>query len=239
MGTTSTLRGPDVKSSEELVRVVGSLIGTLVILAVILFATAGTVAWTRGWWFLALFAVATSLASAYIWRVNPELFAVRRRLGAGTKRWDLVLMPTVMVVFSAVILVGALDAGRFHWAPQPASVVAVGSLLFALGFALETWAQAVNRYFEPSVRIQTDRDQRVIDTGPYAYVRHPGYLGAVVLGVGMALSLGSAWALVPAGVLTGVLVVRTILEDATLQRELAGYADYAQRVRFRWIPHAW
>lgn len=239
MGTTSTLRGPDVRTSEELVRVVGSLIGTLVILAAILFVTAGSVTWTRGWWFLALFAAATGLASAYIWRVNPELFAVRRSLGTGTKRWDLVLMPTVMIAFSAIIFIGALDSGRFHWAPQPTSVVAAGTVLFALGFALETWAQAVNRHFEPTVRIQRDRDHRVIDTGPYAYVRHPGYIGAVVLGVGMALSLGSAWALVPAGGLAAILVIRTVLEDATLQRELAGYADYAQRVRFRWIPHVW
>ncbi|MDX2088671.1 MAG: isoprenylcysteine carboxylmethyltransferase family protein [Kofleriaceae bacterium] len=239
MGTTSTLRGNAVRTTEELVRVIGSLIGTLLILAVILFVTAGSVMWTRGWWFLALFTAGTGLASAYIWRTNPELFAVRRSLGVGSKRWDLVLMPMVMVAFSAVIFIGALDDGRFHWAPQPTSVVAIGTLLFALAFALETWAQAVNRHFEPTVRIQTDRDHRVIDTGPYAYVRHPGYIAAVVLGVGMALSLGSAWALVPAGVLAAVLVVRTMLEDAMLQRELAGYADYARRVRFRWIPHVW
>ena len=101
------------------------------------------------------------------------------------------------------------------------------------------WAQAVNRHFEPSVRIQTDRDHHVVTTGPYAFVRHPGYVSGTVLVAGMALALGSLWALLPAAFVAVVLVIRTNLEDATLQRELPGYAGYAARVRSKWIPGVW
>lgn len=236
---TTTVSPAPGHATDELARVIGSLVITLVIFGVVLFATAGTIAWPRGWSFLVAFGIASGMASAYIWRVNRELFAARRGIGKGTKGWDLVLVPIVLVAFTAIFVVGALDDGRYHWAPQPSWVVALGYVLFAAGFSGETWAQGVNRHFEPSVRIQTDRDHRVIDTGPYAHVRHPGYIAAVVLGAGAALALGSLWALVPAGVLAAVLVVRTVLEDATLQRELPGYSDYARRVRFRWIPHVW
>jgi protein-S-isoprenylcysteine O-methyltransferase Ste14 len=236
---TTTVSPAPGHATDELARAIESLLITLVIFGIVLFATAGTLAWPRGWSFLVAFGIATGMASVYIWRVNRELFAVRRGIGKGTKHWDLVIVPIVLLTFTAILVIGALDAGRYQWAPQPSWVVALGYVLFAAAFVLETWAQGVNRHFEPSVRIQTDRDHRVIDTGPYAYVRHPGYLAAAVLGAGMALALGSLWALVPAGVLAIVLVVRTVLEDATLRRELPGYSDYARRVRSRWIPHVW
>jgi protein-S-isoprenylcysteine O-methyltransferase Ste14 len=89
------------------------------------------------------------------------------------------------------------------------------------------------------VRIQSDRDHHVITTGPYAYVRHPGYIFGIVLTFGIALALGSLWALLPAGLVVVVLVIRTNLEDATLQRELPGYAEFAARVRYKWIPEIW
>ena len=102
-----------------------------------------------------------------------------------------------------------------------------------------TWAESVNKFFEPTVRIQTDRGHRVIDTGPYAIVRHPGYASGYLLFVGMPLALGSLWALIPAILSCLLLVVRTILEDQTLRNELAGYEEYAQRVRYRLIPGVW
>ena len=108
-----------------------------------------------------------------------------------------------------------------------------------LGTLGTTWAESVNRFFEPTVRIQTDRGHRVIDTGPYAIVRHPGYLAAWFFFLGIPLSLGSLWAIIPAIFSCVILVVRTILEDRTLQNELPGYKEYAKRVRYRLLPGIW
>jgi protein-S-isoprenylcysteine O-methyltransferase Ste14 len=172
--------------------------------------------------------------------VNPEIFTARRNLtGKGTKSWDLILIWILFAGLAAIPLVAGLDAGRFHWAPAPPWAVVLGYLLFATGYLGTGWPQAVNRHFEPSVRIQSDRDHQVITAGPYAYIRHPGYVFATILAVGSALALGSWSALVPAVLVALVLVVRTMMEDATLQRELPGYAEFAQRVRYKWIPGIW
>jgi protein-S-isoprenylcysteine O-methyltransferase Ste14 len=177
---------------------------------------------------------------AWLWRVNPEIFVARRRLtGQGTKGWDLVLLLILLPSFLATLIVAALDDGRFHWAPAPQWAVLVGYVLLLTGYVGTGWAQAVNRHFEPSVRIQSDRDHRVITTGPYAYVRHPGYIFGIILTFGSALALGSLSALLPAALVVVVLVIRTNLEDATLQRELSGCAEFAARVRYKWIPGIW
>jgi protein-S-isoprenylcysteine O-methyltransferase Ste14 len=108
-----------------------------------------------------------------------------------------------------------------------------------MGFAGETWATAVNRHFELTVRIQSDRSHTVVDTGPYAIVRHPGYAAALPLFVGMALAMGSLWALIPASLSWLVLVLRTYWEDAMLQADLSGYSDYVRKVPSRLIPGVW
>ena len=107
------------------------------------------------------------------------------------------------------------------------------------GIAIVTWAEGVNKFFEITVRIQAEREHTVIDVGPYAIARHPGYVGAILTAIGMALSLGSLWALVPAGVASMALLVRTQWEDQMLQEELKGYKEYAQRVRCRLVPGLW
>ena len=119
------------------------------------------------------------------------------------------------------------------------SVFFFGYVLLCIGMAGVTWAEAVNKFFEPSVRIQTDRGHKVIDTGPYAIIRHPGYAFGCLVFLGIALALGSLWALIPAILLCLLLVVRTIWEDQTLREELAGYEEYAQRVRYKLIPGVW
>jgi protein-S-isoprenylcysteine O-methyltransferase Ste14 len=139
----------------------------------------------------------------------------------------------------AILPVGALDAGRFHWSAPPAWAVILGYVAMIAGVAVTGWAQAVNPFFEPGVRIQSERGQHVIDAGPYRFVRHPGYAAALLLFFGMALSLGSLWALVPAAISAAFLVVRTRFEDRLLQRELTGYPAYAHRVRRRLVPGLW
>ena len=173
-----------------------------------------------------------------IWRRNPEIFAARSRIQPGTKAWDYVFIALIVGGFIAVLPVAALDF-RFGWSSVPVWAIVVGYLLFVLSFADQIWAQVVNRHFEPGVRIQSDRGQTVIDTGPYAIVRHPGYIGGVTLGLAMALMLGSWWALVPVAVLAAGTAVRTLLEEQTLRAELPGYTEYTQRVKYRWVPGVW
>jgi protein-S-isoprenylcysteine O-methyltransferase Ste14 len=217
-----------------------SLGGTLLFFVLGFFLPAGTWTWLRGWLFILVIVVASIPATLYLRRVNPDVIAARINRHEGTKRWDLVLgwifiLPTML----AMPIVAALDDGRFHWLPVPWWGCLPGYILLITGMLGLTWAESVNKFFEPSVRIQTDRGHKVIDTGPYALVRHPGYVSAFLVFIGMPLTLGSLWALIPAILLCLLLVLRTIWEDQTLREELAGYEEYAQRVRYRLIPGVW
>ena len=230
---------PDLQRA-ELNRAFISLLVTLVLMVALLFGAAGSLSWGHGWAFLIVFVLLILASMAALWRLNPEIFVARARpMGQGTKGWDRVLMPILLVAFALILPVAAFDDGRFHWAPASDVWVVLGYLLLVIGFAGVAWAQAVNRHFEPSVRIQSERDHHVIDTGPYAYIRHPGYVFASLMALGIAWSLGSWWALVPAVIVTAVLALRTDLEDATLQRELHGFAEFAAKTRFKWIPGVW
>lgn len=211
---------------------------TLIVMGVVLFVPAGTFDWSRAWWFCVAFVVATLIATALLWRVNPEIFVARSRVQPGTKPLDYLFIVLIMGGFFLILPVAALDF-RFGGANAPDWVVWLGYLLFAISYAGEAWAQAVNRHFEPGVRIQKDRGQTVIDTGPYAYVRHPGYIFGSLLAVSMALMLGSWLALLPAMLVSAVVVPRTLFEEKTLRAELPGYTEYTQRVRYRWVPGVW
>ena len=125
----------------------------------------------------------------WLWLVNPEIFAARRKMQKGTKAWDRVLTLLILATFAAIPPVSALDDARFHWLPQPDWVVWLGHVLFAIGFMGFIWAVSVNRNFEATVRIQTDRGHQVITTGPYSVVRHPGYAFAILMVIGMPLAL--------------------------------------------------
>jgi len=217
-----------------------SLAVFFVILGVALFLPAGDIRWGKGWLFILVFFVLTVPSAIYLWRTNPEIFVARSRIfRAGTKRWDKVLMAFLFFSLTAIFIVAGFDAGRFHWSSVPPWLTVLGYVLLSICFFLSVWAESVNKFAEPSVRIQTDRGHKVIDTGPYAIVRHPMYLSGLFLCAGIPLTLGSFWALIPGAVTTIVLVVRTILEDRTLQRELEGYKAYAARVPHRLIPGIW
>jgi len=214
-----------------------SLTGFFIALGALMFLPAGDIRWARGWLFLLVFLVLTVPSVIYLWRTNPEIFVARSKITrAGTKRWDKVLLVLLMLSFIALFSTAAFDSGRFHWSSVPRWLIVLGYVLLSIGFLLSVWAQSVNKFAELSVRIQTDRGHKVIDTGPYAIVRHPMYLSGLLLCIGIPLALGSFWALIPAAAATLTLIVRTVLEDRTLQNELAGYKDYAARVPRRLIP---
>jgi len=221
-------------------RLIVSTTASMVIIVMCLFLPAGTWAWTRGWLFLVMVTAASFPSTLYLRRVNPDVIAGRVNPHEGWKPWDALLgllgfLPTML----AIPIVAALDDGRYHWSQVPWWGCLAGYALMITGGVGVTWATSVNKFFEPGVRIQTDRGHRVIDTGPYAIVRHPGYALGYPLFLGMPLALGSLWALIPAILFGLLLIVRTILEDRTLQNELPGYKEYAQRVRYRLVPRVW
>jgi protein-S-isoprenylcysteine O-methyltransferase Ste14 len=214
-------------------------IGTPLALLGLVFLPVGSIGWWPGWVFVAVLVIAFATSAIVLARVNPVIYRARSRFQPGTKAWDKTLLAIMLPAMVAVIPLGALDSGRFHWSDVPGWAVVLGYSAIVFGIAVTSWAQAVNPFFEPGVRIQSERHQRVIDTGPYGFVRHPGYIAAILLFFGMGLALGSYWALVPALVATVLLVVRTSWEDRLLQAELPGYADYARRTRFRLLPGIW
>jgi protein-S-isoprenylcysteine O-methyltransferase Ste14 len=207
--------------------------------AVFLFLPAGTWAWAKGWLFIGVLAALSIIASLYLWRVNPDILAARINRHQGTEPWDKPVVGSLIVMWLATFPVAALDDERFHWLPVPWEVCLLGYLLILVGMGISIWAEAVNKFFEPTVRLQTDRGQTVIDSGPYAIVRHPGYVGGMLFFVGTPLALGSLWALIPAVLASLLLVLRTKWEDETLQAKLPGYREYAQRVRYRLLPGVW
>lgn len=217
----------------------GYAIGLPLSLFGLIFLPAGSIRWRPGWLFLAVMVLAFGLSAVVVARVNPTILRARSRFQPGTKGWDKALLAVILPAMVAILPIGALDAGRFHGSVVPPWLVGLGYAAMLVGVAVTAWAQAVNPYFEPGVRIQSERHQRVIDIGPYRHVRHPGYVAALLLFVGMALSLGSFWALAPAALASALLIWRTALEDRRLRAELAGYEDFSCRVRWRLLPGVW
>jgi protein-S-isoprenylcysteine O-methyltransferase Ste14 len=204
-----------------------------------LFGSAGRFDWFSGWAFFVASLAGGLGIHFYVERKQPGLMKRRTRIGSNTKGWDKIWLAVYFTCYFAVMVVGALDAGRFGWAPLPGWATVVGLAVLVPCYLLFGWAMGVNRHFEATVRIQTDRNHQVVDTGPYRVVRHPGYVAAVLMTVGAALTLRSWLALLPGSLACLSLVIRTSLEDRTLQRELVGYADYARRVPYRLFPGLW
>jgi protein-S-isoprenylcysteine O-methyltransferase Ste14 len=228
------------EQSRALVRgIISVFLGVPLFFAIAMFWPAGTWMWTRGWIFVAVFMAATTLVGIYLWRMNPEIYVARTSFHRGTKTWNKILLAFLTIPMVAIFPVAALDDARFQWRPIPDWVCSVGYIMFFVGFGLAAWAEAVNKFFEPTVRIQTDRGQKVIDSGPYAIVRHPGYVSACLILLGVPLCLGSLWALIPGVISALIMILRTHWEDETLQAELTGYKQYAALVRYRLVPGVW
>lgn len=175
-----------------------------------------------------------------LFRNRLELIQERIRPGPGTKWWDKIFYVLYLPMNFAVFLVGSLNSGRYHWSGKmPIYVYGIGYFILLLSHFFTRWCMLVNKFFSSTVRIQMDRSQEVVSSGPYQYIRHPGYLGGIFLILSFAFVLGSLWALIPSSFAVLLLLLRTYLEDITLQKELTGYADYAKKVRFRLLPGIW
>ena len=214
--------------------------GSLAVFIGGVFWAAGRLDWWPGWAFIAIVTVGYVGQNLFNWLRNPEVINRRGEIGEGTKAWDKICLAFFGLSFITVPIVGALDAGRFGWSSMPWWCWFIGAAFFAFHILTLAWAMDANPFFEKTVRIQTDRGHHVADTGPYRIVRHPGYSSNIV-GVlfGWPFLLLSWWAFLPAIFCALTLIVRTVLEDRTLQAELEGYKEYAQRTRYRLFPGIW
>lgn len=220
----------------------GVIIVYLLIPAV-LFICAGDLGWRQAWVYSLLVFAAGIGGRILAERLHPGILVERVKsfeMAEDVKSWDKILAPLMAVsVGFPLVIVAGLDH-RYGWSSDlPLWLIIAGFLLITLGYSLACWALVENRFFSGAVRIQTDRGHAVCDSGPYRIIRHPGYLGNILALPGIALALGSVWTLIPAGAALIIALVRTALEDRTLQNELPGYRDYTQRVRYRLFPRVY
>jgi protein-S-isoprenylcysteine O-methyltransferase Ste14 len=215
---------------------------SLAVQAAILMAAAGDWGWAAGWLYLAEVAILSVAVAFGLLAKDPDLLA--QRMSNPFRRKDqrpfdrMVIVVTGLAYLGWLVLMG-LDAVRFRWAPLPLPVQALGAVLLALAMGLVWIVFRANSFAVPQVRVQAERAQTVVDTGPYGLVRHPMYAGALLFFVASAAMLGSGWGLAGAAALTVGLAVRALGEEAVLQKDLPGYAAYMQKVRWRLIPGLW
>jgi protein-S-isoprenylcysteine O-methyltransferase Ste14 len=220
-------------------RMVSGVLLIVGILALLLFLPAGRMDWIEAWIFVIGYGLFLLAYGIFGLLRDPAQVRERSQPGAGVKAWDKIVMPLYTLCLIVLFPVCGLDAGRFRWSSMPAVVEALGWL----GMAVAGWiifrVMTVTTFASRAARIQENRGQTVVRAGPYRFVRHPMYLGIIVLFFGIPLSLGSWWGLIPAGAIGILFLIRTALEDRMLMHELPGYADYARGTRYRLIQGIW
>jgi len=209
---------------------------TLLIIVAVLFVSSGKLNWIYAW----IYILASLLILAVNFYVFPvELIAERGRKKENVETFDSVITKIIAVFMFAVYLVSGLDI-RFSWTGEmPISVHIAGIIAYIAGNGFVSWAMAVNTFFSTAVRLQFDRGHHVVSSGPYAIVRHPGYLGIIVYLLATPLLLGSLTALIPAFITFFLFVIRTYLEDKTLKEKLDGYSEYSKKIKYRLLPGIW
>ncbi len=229
------------QTKRKIMRVVIQLILVVVLVPLLPMMISGDWGWWQGWAYAALNILSFAASRLIVYRVHPDLIRERARFmeAQDTKPWDKVLAP--MLALGSTL--GAVTAGFDHvygWTVAfPMWVHITALIIIVIGYSFSSWALVVNRFFSGTVRIQTERGHHVVTTGPYRFVRHPGYAGGLLGFVLIPLLLDSLWAFIPTALLTIILIVRASLEDKTLQAELPGYAEYALKTRYRLIPGIW
>jgi len=216
-----------------------AIILLIVIMDALLFGAAGRLDWFGAWLLTGLYLAFLLIVVVWATRKAPGLMEERSRMAENVKSWDKIITWVYTVFLLGMLVVAGLDAGRFRWSVMPVALQIVGVILLIFAGAVIWWVMSVNYFLSRYARIQDDRGQQVITEGPYRYVRHPMYAMLVPFMFGIAFVLGSWWALVPAGMIGVLYILRTALEDRMLQEELPGYREYAQKVRYRLFPGIW
>lgn len=211
----------------------------VLLVAVLLFASAGRLDWGMGWALVGVYALWVAANALILIPRTPELLAERAARRPAVKSWDTLLLSAIGLATLAKYILAGLDV-RFGWtAPLPPALQVAALAVAALGYALGTWAMAANAFFSLQYRIQAERGHAVATRGPYRYVRHPGYLGTIAFELATPIALGSLWALIPGALAALLGLARTALEDRALHRELPGYTEYARQTRYRLLPGIW
>ncbi|MCX6008349.1 MAG: isoprenylcysteine carboxylmethyltransferase family protein [Chloroflexi bacterium] len=215
--------------------------GMFLIFGLALFLPAGTIAWAAGWAFMIMFFSFTIAASIWLFKQNPDLLNERMTglSKSDEKSWDKVLMTVIAIVFFAWLIFMPLDAVRFGWSQVPTWVQITGAVILLCSFCVFYLAYRTNPYLSPAVRIQKDRGQQVVSTGPYRYIRHPLYAGFTLFVPGVTLLLGSWYGLILGFVLVALTARRAVMEERALRDELKGYEEYMTKVKYRLIPFIW
>ena len=215
------------------------LILTYLLMPLVLLLIGWDLAWWQGWLYSVLFLVIGIGSRVLSEKRHPGLMAERVKFGKdqNVKPWDKVLAPLMAISLSfPLFIVAGLDH-YFGWSTEfPIWLNILGFILITFGYAFASWAIIENRFFSSVTRIQKERGHVVCNSGPYRIVRHPGYAGNILALPGIVLALGSVWTIIPVIVALIIAVIRSVLEDKTLQEELPGYQDYVRHVRFRLIP---
>lgn len=214
---------------------------TLIVMAGLLFGAAGTAFWPQAWTFLAIFTITSAGFGLWLQRRDPGLLAARLSspLQQGQPIWDKLFLLIFILIWLGWLALMGLDAMRWRSSVLPIWLNILGGVLVVTGFLGVCRVFEENSFAAPVVRIQSERGQRVIDTGPYAIVRHPMYAAGLIYLFGLPLLLGSWYGLAMLPLFLAGLIPRAILEERTLQNALSGYADYRRRVRYRLLPGIW
>jgi protein-S-isoprenylcysteine O-methyltransferase Ste14 len=211
----------------------------IVVMGVALFWSAGRVDWWPAWAAIAVMLAWIVATAIVIFRLNPDLLAERLGPRKGAKPWDIAIMSILGLTQLVRYIVAGLDQ-RYGWTGGlPLATQIAALIVCVLGYALVVWATASNTFFSQIVRIQSERGHTVATGGPYHSVRHPAYAGAILYELAVPVLLASWWSFIASGLNAILLILRTALEDRTLQTELTGYAEYARQVRYRLLPGIW
>jgi len=241
MGANPVANQPLAKQVGRLLKRLAQVLIAVAALAAMLFLSSWRFDWVMAWVYVGTFAVGLTAMTVYQELGNPELAEERSELTPreGVQTWDVILSAVVRVSLLGSYVVAGLDM-RFGWKPEiPLAVQMVAFALGLLGVGLIAWAMAANRYAVVYARIQQERGHAVATTGPYRFVRHPFYVGTITFSLMIPLALGSPWAVVSGGLAALLFVVKTAAEDRMLREGLAGYREYAERVRYRLVPGIW
>ena len=222
-------------------RLLVQIVAMLAVFAALLFGAAGTWRWSSAWIFLGFFGLLTLVVSLWLAKVDPGLLEERMKpiVQRDQKAWDKLFVSLVGVLFLAWLVLMGLDARRFGWTRAPVGLQGLGAVLLAASYLGIAWVYRTNSFAAPVIKLQSERKQTVISSGPYAFVRHPMYGFGFLTFIGVPLMLGSLWGLAVLPVMGALLHLRTLGEERMLRTELAGYEDYARRVRWRYAPGIW
>lgn len=224
------------------VRAIVGLLLYLILIPLILFWSAGTLAWPAAWIYTALLLISSLASRLIVFVRDPDALRERAKFTSaqGVPVWDRVLVLIVGMIGPALMaLIAGLDH-RFGWSPEIRAWISVmGGLLVSMGYGLAVWAMIENPYFSSVARIQDDRGHAVVTRGPYRMVRHPAYAGSLLAMLGFPLMMSALWSYVPGAIYMTAIIIRTHLEDQLLRDELEGYQIYARETPSRLLPLVW